>query len=89
MEETKIKEKIVFEVIVKSRHVFTDAFQWARNILGRNLPAYEVMIKGSIQEALDKLYDNYPDVYDVRITTSTVTLGASEIIVYGKITCQQ
>ena len=80
-----MKEKIVFEVVVKSKHVFSDYFQWARNVLGKNLPAYEDMIKDSIQEALDNLYKKHPDVYDIKITTSTVTMGASEIIVYGKI----
>jgi len=80
-----MKEKTVFEVVVKSKHVFADYFQWARNVLGKNLPAYEDMIKESIQEALDKLYNKYPDVYNIKITTSTVTMGASEIIVYGNI----
>jgi len=80
-----MKERIVFEVVVKSKHVFTDFFQWARNVLGKNLPAYEDMIRDSIKEALDKLYKNHKDVYDVKIATSTVTFGASEIIVYGKV----
>ena len=81
------KEKIVFEVAVKSKHIFADAFQWARNTLGKNLPAYENMIKQSIEEALNKLYKKYPEVYNIKITTSTVTFGASEIIVYGVIKC--
>jgi len=83
-----MKEKVVFEVAVKSKHVFADAFQWARNVLGKNLPAYEEMLRETIDQALNRLYEKYPDVYDVKITTSTVTLGASEIIVFGKLKCQ-
>jgi len=83
-----MNEKVVYEVAVKSKNIFTDGLQWARNVFGKNLPAFENMIKDSIQEALDKLQKKYPEVYDIRICTSMVALGASEIIVYGKIKCQ-
>ena len=78
-------EKIVFEVSVKSKNIFTDSFQWARNVLGKNLPAYEDLLRDSIQVALDRLYNKYPDVYDIQITQCEITQGAAEIIVYGKV----
>ena len=79
------KEKVVFAVAVKSKHIFADTIQWARNVLGKNLPAYEELLEETIQQALDKLYDKYPDVYDIQITQCEITQGAAEIIVYGKI----
>ncbi len=80
-----MKEKTVFAVVVKSRHFLSDIFQSFRNTLGMNLKAYEKMIEEAIEEVLYKLIKKYPDVYDIRITTSQVSVGACEIIAYGKI----
>jgi len=80
-----MKEKTVFAVVVKSKHILADFFQWIKNALGMNLTAYETMIEDAVEEALQKLYHKFPDVYDVKFTTAQVTTGASEIIAYGKI----
>jgi len=79
------KEKTVFAVTVKTKHFMADFFQWFKNLVGMNLTAYEEMIEDGVEEALYKLYKKYPDVYDIKISTSQVTTGACEIIVYGKI----
>ena len=80
-----MKEQAVFSVVVKSKHVLADVFQWIKNAIGMNLSAYENMIEEAIEEALFKFYKKFPDVYDVKISTTQVTTGACEIIVYGKI----
>lgn len=80
-----MKEKTVFAVVVKSRHFLSDIFQGFRNTLGMNLKAYEKMIEEALEEVLHKLVTNYPDVYDIRFTTSQVSVGACEIIAYGKV----
>jgi len=79
------REKLVFSVVVNTRHFLADFFQWFKNLIGMRLSAYESMIEDAIEIALQKLYKNYPDVYDLRIATSQTSMGASEIIVYGKI----
>jgi len=78
-----MREKIVFEVAVKSKHIFSDTFQWARNVLGKNLIGYEDLIRETIQLALDRLYAKYPNVYNIQITQTEVATGAAEIIIYG------
>ncbi len=80
-----MKEKIVFAVVVKSRHFLSDTFQGFRNMIGMNLVAYEKMIQEAIEEVLHKLISENPDVYDIKFTTSQVTNGACEIIAYGKV----
>lgn len=80
-----MKERIVFAVVVTSRHFLADFFQWFKNLIGMRLSSYENMISEAIEKALYQLYKTYPDVYDVKITTSQVALGAAEIIVYGKV----
>jgi len=82
---THIKEKIVFAVSVKTKHFLADFFQWFKNLIGMNLTAYEEMIEDSVEEAIYKLLKKYPDVYDLKIATSQTAMGASEIIVYGKV----
>ena len=81
-------ERVVFAVTVTTRHMFADWFQSIRNALGMNLKSYEDLISEAIEQALLKLYKCYPDVYDVKIATPLVTMGSAQIIVYGKIKCQ-
>jgi hypothetical protein len=84
-----MKEKVVFAVVVTTRHLFADFFQNIKNALGMNLKSYENLISEAIEQALFKLYKCYPDVYDVQIATPVVTVnGSAQIIVYGKIKCQ-
>lgn len=78
-------ERMVFAVSVKTRHAFADGMSWARNVLGKNLPAYENMISAAIKEATERLYEKYPDAYDLKIHTVNTTQGAAEVIVYGKV----
>lgn len=77
--------RTVYAVSVTSRHLFADIFQSIRNMLGMDLVAYERMIEDAIEKALHKLYKKFPKVYDVKITTSMTSMGAAEIIVYGKV----
>ena len=79
------KERVVFAVVVKTKHFLSDIFQNVKNLAGMNLTAYEIMIEDALGEAYHKLTEKYPDVYDVKFTTSQVTDGACEIICYGKI----
>jgi uncharacterized protein YbjQ (UPF0145 family) len=80
-----MKTKTVSVAVVKTRHIYADLFQWFRNALGMNLVSYEVMIEEATQEAIDKLEKRYPDVFNIRLSTSQVTMGAAEIIAYGEI----
>jgi len=80
-----MKIKTVFAVSVKTKHFLADFFQWFKNLIGMNLTAYEEMIEDSIEEAIYKLLKKYPAAYDLKITTSQTAMGASEIIVYGKV----
>ena len=77
--------KTVFEIVVKSKGIWRDKLQWARNIFGMNLIGYEEMIRQGLDEALDKLYTKYPKVQNVRVSTMNVAQGAAEIVVYGEI----
>jgi len=80
-----MKEITVFAVVVKSKHFLSDTFQSFRNMVGMNLKAYEKMIEEAIEEVLHKLITKYPDVYDIKFTTAQVSVGACEIIAYGKV----
>ncbi len=77
------KERTVFAVRVTTKHLFADFFQWFKNLIGMRLSSYENMIAEAVEGALYELYKKYPNVYDVRITTSQTALGAAEVIVYS------
>ncbi|RLE42365.1 hypothetical protein DRJ16_04950 [Candidatus Woesearchaeota archaeon] len=80
-----MKERMVFSVVVKTKHFLSDFFQDFKNAVGMNLTAYEEMIEDALGEAYMKLTKKYPQVTDVKFTTSQVANGACEIICYGRI----
>lgn len=77
--------KHVAVAVVKTRHIYSDLFQWFRNLLGMNLVSYEDMIEAACKEAFEKLERTYPGVFDVQLSTAQTTNGAAEIIAYGKV----
>lgn len=77
--------RVVFSVVVKTKHFLSDILQGFKNTVGMNLVAYEQMIEDALGECYMKLIKKYPNVYDIKFTTSQVTNGACEIICYGKI----
>ena len=81
----KYKERVVFSVVVTSKHFLADIFQSFKNMIGMRLSAYEDMISEAVEKAIYQLYKKYPDVYDVRLATAQTSVGAAEIIAYGKI----
>jgi len=82
---SKQKVRMVFAVVVKTKHFLSDMFQDIKNMVGMNLTAYEKMIEDALGESYDKLITKYPEVYDIKFTTSQVSNGACEIICYGKV----
>ena len=80
-----MKERIVFAVVVTSRHFLADIFQNFKNMIGMRLSSYEDMISEAIEKALYQLYKTYPDVYDVKIMSTQVATNAADIIAYGKV----
>ena len=79
------RERMVFSVVVKTKHFLSDFLQGFKNAVGMNLTAYEEMIEDALGEAYMKLIKKYPEAYEIKFTTSQVTDGACEIICYGKI----
>ena len=77
--------RTVWAVVVKTKHMLSDYLQGLRDMVGMNLVAYEKMIDDALGESYMKLTTKYPNVYDVRFTTSQVKNGACEVICYGKI----
>ena len=80
-----MSERMVFAVVVKTKHFLSDFLQGFKNAVGMNLTAYEEMIEDALGECYMKLTKKYPGVYDVKFTTSQVADGACEIICYGKL----
>lgn len=79
------RERMVFSVVVKTKHFLSDFLQGFKNAVGMNLTAYEEMIEDALGEAYMKLIKKHPKAYEIKFTTSQVTDGACEIICYGKI----
>ncbi|QZA88051.1 YbjQ family protein [Salinarchaeum sp. IM2453] len=73
---------------VKARNVGRDITQSIRNLAGGELKAYSELLTDARDEALDRMVEDARDlgadaVVNVRMETSTITGGGSEVIAYG------
>lgn len=80
-----MKTKMVFKAKVFTKNFLHDFWAVIINIIGGEVKSYSAMIEEAIQQAYDELRNKYPDVRNVRIMTSELMKGATEIIVYGEI----
>lgn len=73
---------------VKARNVGRDITQSIRNLAGGELKAYSELLTDARDEALDRMVEDARElgadaVVNVRMETSTITGGGSEVIAYG------
>ncbi len=73
---------------VRARHVGRDVLAGLKNLVGGEIGAYQTLLSESREEALARLTERAEAmgadaVLAVRITTSSVAQGASEIVAYG------
>jgi uncharacterized protein YbjQ (UPF0145 family) len=73
---------------IRARHIGQDIIAVLRNIVGGEIKEYTVMLAQAREEALQRMIDQAEKieasaVVGVRLSTSTVTSGAAEIVAYG------
>jgi uncharacterized protein YbjQ (UPF0145 family) len=73
---------------VRARNVGRDITQGLRNLAGGELKAYSTLLSKARDEALTRMQDNAAEmgadaVVGVRMETSQITNGGSEVIAYG------
>jgi len=73
---------------VRSRNIGRDIFAGLKNIVGGEIEEYTKLQAQSREQALERMIDDAEDlgadaILNVRLTTSMVMQGASEILAYG------
>ena len=73
---------------VRARNIGRDFFAGLKNIIGGEIHEYTKLLNQSREQAMERMIEdakklNADAVVNVRITTSMVTDGASEILTYG------
>ena len=73
---------------VRARHVGRDILASLKNLVGGEIGAYRQLLTESRQQALERLSAEAEAmgadaIVTLRVTTSSVAQGASEILVYG------
>ncbi len=73
---------------VRARNVGRDITQGLRNLAGGELKAYSTLLSAARDEALERMQDDAAEmgadaVVTVRMETSQITNGGSEVIAYG------
>lgn len=73
---------------VRARNVGRDITQGLRNLAGGELKAYSTLLSKARDEALARMQENAAEmgadaVVSVRMETSQITNGGSEVIAYG------
>ena len=73
---------------IRARHIGTDIIAGLRNLVGGEVSEYTKLLAEAREQALDRMVADAKamgadGVVGVRFTTSMVTQGAAEILVYG------
>jgi uncharacterized protein YbjQ (UPF0145 family) len=73
---------------VRAKHVGKDFLAGLKNLFGGELKAYTELLNESREEAIERLVKQAEAlganaIVNVRFSTSTITVGASEIFAYG------
>jgi len=73
---------------VRAKHIGTDIVAGLRNLVGGEIASYSSLLAGAREQALDRMCDEASRlganaIIGIRIETSTIMGGASEIVAYG------
>lgn len=73
---------------VRAKHLGSDIVASLRNLVGGEVHEYAQLLAGAREQALDRMADEARKlgadaVVSVRMETSTIQQGASEVMVYG------
>jgi len=73
---------------VRAKHLGTDIVAGLRNLVGGEVKEYASLLAGSREQAMDRMVDEAfalgaDAVVAVRMQTSAIQQGASEVLVYG------
>ena len=73
---------------VRAKHAGRDIMAGLKNIVGGELKGYTELLRDARKEAMDRMIQQAEElganaVVNIRLSTSSVTQGASEIYVYG------
>ena len=73
---------------VRAKHVGKDIFASLKNIVGGELKSYTELMQEARQEAVERMMREAKSiganaVLNVRFATTSITMGAAEILAYG------
>lgn len=73
---------------VRAKHVGKDLFASLKNIVGGELKGYTELMQEARQEAIERMAQEAKSiganaVLNVRFATTSITMGAAEILAYG------
>jgi uncharacterized protein YbjQ (UPF0145 family) len=74
--------------VIRAKHIGTDIVAALRNIVGGEVSEYTKLMAEAREQATDRMIAHGREmgadaIVGIRITTSMVTAGAAEILVYG------
>lgn len=74
--------------VVRAKHIGSDIVASLRNIVGGEVKEYAQLLAAAREQAMDRMVDDARSVgadavVCVRLTTSTITDGSSEVLAYG------
>lgn len=74
--------------VVRAKHIGSDIVASLRNIVGGEVKEYAQLLAAAREQAMDRMVEDARStgadaVVCVRLTTSTITDGSSEVLAYG------
>ncbi len=79
---------VVLGSSVRSKHLGRDVMAGLKNLFGGELKAYTELLNESREEAMERMIQQAKiqganGIVNIRFSTSAITVGAAEILVYG------
>ncbi len=73
---------------VRAKHLGTDIIAGLRNLVGGEVREYASLLAGTREQAIDRMVDEARGlgadaILAMRLQTSTISQGASEVLAYG------
>lgn len=73
---------------VRAKHIGSDIIAALRNLVGGEVREYAQLLAGAREQSMDRMIEDAramgaDAVVTVRITTSTIAQGSSEVLAYG------
>lgn len=81
--------RTVFRVRVITKDMVTDLFANLKSLVGGRIKSYEQLIQKNLEEMEKELREEFPDIKNIRMSTTEMIRDGAELILFGETECKE